>query len=362
MHRRTHGVTWHANYTFGKSIDNASNGSPDKNILTSSNLPGGQITFGGTSRGDRAVSTYDVKHSINGVVVYDLPFGRGHKWLANSWEPIQQLAGGWTIAGIEGLHTGFPAVITQAFANDRGTTVTHDVRPNIVPGVPIVNPLYDSKCKVGNLCQPYINPAAFEEAPVGQLGNAPRTLDNARGPWEQTLNLSVQKNFSISERWRLELRVDALNVLNHPVFRNVPNNFNGTDIFGGGGGGLNTGRLSVTDYNNWAAFNGQPLSANPPTSGPGAQILNSINAMVDAQRLPVPPNSSSGAFGRLPADFFTVPLPQGITFMNANSFDIRTLDGYKLYRVRQDLGTGTGRFYVPQQTARYLQFGLKISF
>ena len=363
VQRRTHGVTWNANYTLAKSIDNASNGSPDKNILTSSNLPGGQITFGGTSRGDRSVSTYDVKHSINGVVIYDLPFGRGQRLLGNSWEPIQQLVGGWTVAGIEGLHTGFPAVITQAFANDRGTTVTHDIRPNLVPGVPIVNPLYDPKCKTGTLCEPYINPAAFEEAPIGQLGNAPRTLDHARGPWEQTLNVSVQKHFSISERWRLELRVDALNVLNHPIFRTVPNNFNGTDIFGGGGGGLNTGHLTSTEYNNWAGFNGQPLiPANPPAGDPGTQILTSINAMVDAQRLPLPPNSSSGALGRLPADFFTVPLPQGITFTNANSFDIRTLNGYKLYRVRQDLGTGTGRFYVPQQTARYLQFGLKINF
>ena len=359
IRRPARGLAWSANYTYGKSIDDASNGSPDKNVLTSSNLPGGQITFGGTAKGDRSVSTFDVKHTLNFVGLYDLPFGRGQRFLGNAWEPLNLLVGGWTVSGVERFYTGFPAVVTQAFANDRGTTVTHDIRPNRVPGVPIVNPLFDSKCPVGNLCQPYINPAAFEEAPVGQLGNAPRTFDGARGPWQQTLDLSVQKNFKVTERWRVQLRMDALNALNHPIFRIFPDNFGGTDIWGGGGGGLTTGTLNATDYNNWAIANGQPQTSQPG----GTAVLGQINAMVNSYRLPVPPGSNPGAIGALPADFFTVPVPQGFSFMNVNSFDIRTLDGYKLFRVRQDLGTsGAGRLFVPPMTSRYLQFGLRIFF
>jgi hypothetical protein len=359
VHRPVHGLTWSANYTYGKSLDDASNGSPDKNVLTSSNLPGGQITFGGTPKGDRSVSTFDVKHVLNFVGVYDLPFGRGQRFLGNAWAPLDTIVGGWTVSGVERFYSGFPAVVTQAFANDRGTTVTHDIRPNLVPGVPIINPLYDSKCPVGNLCQPYINPAAFEEAPVGQLGNAPRTLDGARGPWQQTLDLSVQKNFKINERLRIQLRVDALNALNHPIFRTVPNNFGGTDIWGGGGGGLNTGTLNSTDYNNWAIANGQPQTSQPG----GTTLLNQINAMINSFRFPAPPGSNPGAVGQLPADFFTVPVPQNFPFADVNSFDIRTLNGYKLFRVRQDLGTSAaGRLSVPNQSSRYLQFGLRIFF
>ena len=370
IHRPSRGLTWNANYTFGKSIDDASNGAPDKNVLTSSNLPGGQITFGGTPRGDRSVSTFDVKHSFNLVGVYDLPIGHGHKFLGRTRAPINVVVGGWTVSAVERLYSGFPAVVTQAFANDLGTTVTHDIRPNLVPGVPIVNPLYDPKCPVGALCQPYINPAAFAEAPVGQLGNAPRTLDNARGPWQQTLDLSVQKNFRITERWRVQLRVDALNVLNHPIFRTTPNNFGGTDIWGGGGGGLNTGDLSVADYNNWATANGQPLAptnswtcAAPPPGG-GAAELCGIRSMINAFRLPVPPGANAGALGRLPPDFFSVALPPGFAFTNANSFDLRTAEGYKLYRVKQDYGPTnvSGRLFVPAMSARYLQFGFRIFF
>lgn len=363
-HRQTRGLTWSTNYTHGKSIDDASNAAPDKGLLTSSNLPGGQITFGGTPRGDRAVSTYDVKHNFNFVGVYDLPLGRGRKFFAGAWTPLDVVIGGWTISGVARLYSGFPAVVTQAFANDRGTTITHDIRPNLNPAVPIVNPAFNRKCPVGALCEPYINPAAFMEAPVGQLGNAPRTFGNVRGPWQKTLDLSVQKNFQVTEKLRVQLRVDALNALNHPNFRLVPNNFGGTDIWGGGGGGLNTGALNSTDYNLWASANKQPQTTAPGAAGQAAIAdLNRINAMVNSQRIPPPPGSNAGALGRLPADFFTVPLPQGFTFRDVNSFNIRDLGEYKLYRVRQDLGTGgSGRFFIPPQSSRYLQFGLRILF
>lgn len=363
VHRPSHGLTWSANYTYGKSIDDASNVDTDKNVLTSSSLPGGQMTFGGTPAGDRSVSTFDVKHNFNLVGVYDLPVGRGHAFLRKARAPVDALVGGWTVSAVERFFSGFPLVVTQAFANDRGTTVTHDIRPNLIPGVPIVNPLFDPKCPTGNLCQSYINPAAFSEAPVGQLGNAPRTIDSVRGPWQQLLDFSVQKNFKISERWSMQLRMDALNALNHPVWR-LPHNDPGvsaastrTDIWGGGGGGLNTGHLNATDYNNWAAANGQPKTTQPG----GMALLNQINAMIDAFRLPPPPGSNPGALGRLPADFFSVPVPQGFAFMDATSFDITTVAGYKMYRVRQD-GPGGGRLYNPPMSARYLQFGLRIFF
>ena len=57
---------------------------------------------------------------------------------------------------------------------------------------------------------------------------------------------------------------------------------------------------------------------------------------------------------------FTVPPPANFFGMNANSFDITTLDGFKLYRLRQALGT-TG-LYTPSGQSRYIQLGLKIFF
>jgi hypothetical protein len=368
VHRPSHGFTWSTNYTFGKSIDDASNGNPDKNVLTSSKVDGGQITYGGTPQGDRSVSGYDVKHTFNFVGIYDLPVGRGRRFFTNALRPLDAAIGGWTISGVERLYTGFPSIVTEATANDLGNSQTHDIRPNIIPGVPLINPLWRRSCPLGALCEPYLNPAAFEERPVGALGNAPRTLDGARGPLQQTLDLSVQKNFQITERWRIQLRVDAINALNHPLFRPPVLNeggagANGIDVFGGGGNG---GRLSLADYNTWAAFNNKPLatSANDPN-------IVAINNRIDAQRGPTPPGvtiaNGTKPVGPLPANFFTVPVPQGFAFINANSFDITdpTLSGYKLYRVRQDYNSGSASFFGTLHVAseaRHLQFGLRIFF
>src|SRR5439155_13878639 len=142
VHRPLHGLTWSTNYTYGKYIDDASNASPDKNVLTSSNLPGGQITFGGTPSGDRAVSTFDVKHTLNFLGLYDLPFGHGQRFMRNVWSPVEVVLSGWTVAGVERFYSGFPSVVTQAIANDLGTMVTHDIRPNLAPAAAIVNPCF----------------------------------------------------------------------------------------------------------------------------------------------------------------------------------------------------------------------------
>ena len=119
------------------------------------------------------------------------------------------------------LTSGVPAIVTMADANQLGD-LTHTARPNIAPGVPLLNPNYSSSCPLTSNCEPYINPAAFIRPDLGQLGNAPRSLDGVRGPWNKYVDVSVQKNFKLGEKRRLQFRVDFLNALNHPNFRVLP--------------------------------------------------------------------------------------------------------------------------------------------
>ena len=72
----------------------------------------------------------------------------------------------------------------------------------------------------------------FPKVPRGQLGNAPRTFDGGRGPAQRYTDFSIQKNFALGERRRLQFRVDLVNAFNHPVFRVQPNNGGGTDVYG----------------------------------------------------------------------------------------------------------------------------------
>jgi carboxypeptidase family protein len=342
IHRATRGLTLTANYTFGKSIDDASDASPDKNVLSSSHVDG-QVTFGGTRKGDRSVSTFDQTHVFNATFIYDLPFGPGRKFLSHAWAPVRLAAGGWTLAGIERVLTGFPAVLNLADTNQLGDG-THTIRPDILPGVPLLNPLWDRSCPVGNTCEPYLNEAAFLRPVKGQLGNAPRTLPGVRGSLGRYLDFSIQKNFSLGERRRIQFRTDFNNLLNHPVFRVTPNNAGGTDLFNT----VSESVITATDYNTWAKFNGKPAS----TTAEGAALFAQAQQIITASR---------SATGALPNDFYHVPIPAGFATKDANSFDITTAQGYKLYRLRQVYQNG-GQLYVQGNSSRYIAFAVKFFF
>jgi glutamine amidotransferase PdxT len=113
-------------------------------------------------------------------------------------------------------------------------------------------------------------------------------------------------------------------------------------------GAPSTAALTAADYNTWATANNQPASATPA----GTALLNQINANVNAQK-----NSA----GVLPINFFSVTLPANFYGKQATSYDITTIDGFKLFRLRQAYNTGFGDLY-QRGGSRYIQLGLKIYF
>ena len=215
--------------------------------------------------------------------------------------------------------------------------------------MPLINPLYNGSCQVSP-CQPYVNPSLFQLPPQGQFGSAPRTIDAIRGPLKKYLNASMQKNFypfGKDSRKRVQFRVDAINVLNHPVFG-----------FNSYGNGLmftqpSGAAISASDYNTWALANNQPLS----TTAAGAAQMGQIQKLVTGNYLP--------GTSLLPTNFFSIPLPQGFATAAPTSFDITTLQGFKVYRLRQAYSNKFGNFSAnpsPWEQQRYVQFTLKIVF
>lgn len=350
LHRVARGLTFTANYTFGKSIDDGSSAGGDKGILgASGGQVDGQVAFGAPRFLDRSVSTYDQTHVVHGSYIYDLPFGRGRAIGNNLWKPLDWIAGGWTNSGTITFNSGFPATVYLSDTNQLGD-LTHTARPDLLTGVPIINPLYNSSCPLGASCQPYLNPSAFERPVLGEIGNAPRTIPWARGRWNQFFNTSIQKNFKFSEsnRYRLQFRVDFLNAFNHPTFGNVPDNAGGADFMGQ----PSTATLTTAAYNIWATANNQPLYSTTA----GAAIYNQIIANV---------NSYKTAGGGLPTNFYTIPLPANFYGNAATSYNITTIQGYKLYQLRNAYSSTAnanfGTLY-NNNTPRYIQFGVKFYF
>jgi outer membrane receptor protein involved in Fe transport len=357
MRRRVgRGLTFTANYTYAKSIDDASDASPDVRVLTTGSTRG-QVSYGATRKGDRAISTYDVKNNFSSTFIWDLPVGRRRALFANAPKVVDLVLGRWTMSGVFRMPGGTPFLPFITDTNRLGGT-NRTVRLDMVQGVPLKNPLWSPKCVVGATCEPFINPAAFMRPVKGQLGNAPRTLD-VRPPRQEYFDFALSKDFpwpfaGKEGKRRINFRVDLLNAFNHPNFRflntgNTPPGFGTfpTEITTETVGGV-AQPITAAEYNTWATFNNQPLS----TTAAGAAQLAAIRATVNATRL---------ASGALPLDFFHTRIPQGFASANANSFDIRTLEGFKLFRLRQtyDPNFGTLR---EVQNPRYVQFGIRIFF
>jgi hypothetical protein len=352
------GLSFTANYTFAKSIDDASDSGDVRFVNVNVRSPG-YVNLGAPRSLDRSVSLFDIKHAFASTFLYDLPFGRGRSFLSHAPGIIQGVIGDWSISGVGRIQGGLPMAVV--LRDDNGLGILNPssgnlrtIRPDLVPGVPLINPRWDRNCPIGQNCEPYFNPAAFMRPVKGTLGNAPRTFDNARGPTQQFFDLSIQKNFPIGKegKRRFQVRIDAINVLNHPIFR-IGRLEDAGEIFAP----PTESTLTTTDYDRWAAFS--PSTRPARSTAAGAALMTQINNIVINNRIP---GSQS-----LRPDFFHVPVPEGFFSMDPNSFDITTMRGLQLYRLRQaytpdrwgflDVTSGRSGY-----TPRFIQVALKFYF
>ncbi len=345
--RFAQGYQFTVNYTYGKSIDDASDASPDVRVLTTGTTLG-QVYYGAPRSSDRSVSIFDIKHNLTSTFVWDLPFGKRGAFLSNTNKFVDGVIGGWSLSGVIRFQGGQPFTPFITDTNRLGG-VNRSVRMNIVEGVPLKNPLYSKdNCSIGAGCEPYINPAAFMRPPKGSLGNSSRTLD-VRAPMQQYFDFSVQKSFGLpfigdEGKRRINFRVDLINAFNHPTLRY--NNTGNTPF--GFGTFPSEADFVQNDITSW-------MAANPGQTA----TVTQVNAILASQRLPIAaPGQTVGA---LPLDFFSIRVPQGFATRTANSFDIRTLEGLKLYRLRQTYDANFGTLFA-NNNPRYIQFGVRIFF
>jgi len=306
----------------------------------------GQVFYGAPRSGDRAVSAFDLKHNFNSTFVWEIPVGHRRWLLKDSPGWIDSFVGGWNVSGIFRLQGGQPYTPFITDTNRLGGT-NRSVRLDIVPGVPLKNPLWSRDCPIGAGCEPYVNPAAFMRPIKGQLGDSPRTI-SLRSPTQPYFDFSIQKNFPMpfiggEGKRRINFRVDFLNAFNTPVFRY---NNTGNTPFGFGTFPTET-PVTLAEYNAWAKFNGKPNA-----TGANDPALLAVQNLTVGARLPT---------GALPLDYFHIRVPEGFATADPNSFDITTDQGLKLYRLRQTYDSNFGTLF-PVNNPRYIQFGIRLFF
>jgi hypothetical protein len=158
----------------------------------------------------KAISPSDVPHSFSGTFVYQLPFGKGKRFLGGSGA-IDKLVGGWELTSIFRASSGIPFIIRSGQCN-----VPSQFRAACVPGlIPGANPFAQEPGGGFNPNNPLLNVNAFE--PANQFnfytGVGSRTT-NFRGFSYFGHDMSLIKNTKMSEKVTFQLRGEFFNIWN----------------------------------------------------------------------------------------------------------------------------------------------------
>jgi len=169
---------------------------------------------------DWAPCYFDSAHVMSAYAVYDLPFGKGKRFGSNLNSVVNAVVGNWSVNPIVSLHTGFPLALYN-FGDDPTGTGSRGLRPDCNGKSHVFGrkPSLDAKTGAFTGFQ-WFDSTAYTASPVGEFGNCP-AQGPIRGPGYADVDLSLQKDFHVTERMKVQFRTDFINTFNR-VNLNAP--------------------------------------------------------------------------------------------------------------------------------------------
>lgn len=147
-------------------------------------------------RADKGPANFDVTHRLTADWVYEPPLDQ---WIGAG----RRFLGGWQVSGTLAAETGGVFDVIQRSNRDSS-------RPDYIGGKPYA---------VGDRFQ-HLNPGAFALVPTSRAsgqtirpGNVGKNAFRAPGSWG--ISLGLGKSITVKERYRLQIRGEALNAFNH---------------------------------------------------------------------------------------------------------------------------------------------------
>jgi hypothetical protein len=215
--RFSHGLSFLVSFTAGKAMDDSA----------------AAVTYLGPTSGTRAdqynhrlewaVSPQDLSRTVVTSIVYELPFGRGRRYLGGLPRYANAFVNGWQANGILTFATGTPVTLNAAI-NQTGIFTLNQRPNNNGHSAALPNPTIDR----------WFDTSVFSQPPPFTIGTAGRTLPDVRNPGVTNADLSLFKNnyFGKENRYNVQLRIEAFNALNHPQFGAANANIQNGSSFG----------------------------------------------------------------------------------------------------------------------------------
>lgn len=204
--RMSSGLSVGGTYVYSKSIDNASSIGGGATVVAQNDLD---------LAAERGLSSFDVRHRLTMDYMYEFPFGTGKRWLAKP-NMASGIFGDWTWSGDVTVASGSPFTarvlgdITNVSQGVNGTLRANYNGQSISVNDPSVGQ--------------WFNTAAFGVPVAGQFGNAGR--NTIIGPGTVLFNMALAKSIPLKDMMGFEVRVEAQNAFNHPVYSGIDTTVN----------------------------------------------------------------------------------------------------------------------------------------
>jgi hypothetical protein len=211
-------LTFDASYMLTRDLSNAGGATPNAFAVAGGTF----LTDRFNPHHDYGNVIYDRRHRFLATYLYDLPFGKGQRWLS-AGGVADRVIGGWQLGGITIVQSGpflTPTMQTVDPANTNILTTIGQTRPDQRHDI--------SPYAANRNAMQWLNPDAFpyktlaigygtpNQIGIGRFGNAP--VGGVIGPGTVNFSLSLMKSFSITEQAKFQFSVAAANVFNHRNF------------------------------------------------------------------------------------------------------------------------------------------------
>jgi hypothetical protein len=206
----SHGLQYQVSYTFSKCMSNNTGyyGTWSNQRASDTASPYWQNVYDVAA--EWSPCYYDATHTLTSYAVYDLPIGTGKTFGTNMNKAANAVVGGWEVSPILSIHTGFPIAMYDN-GNDPTGTLSGGIRPDCNGSNQVYGRMNATAAQGGGF--QWFNPANYSNDTSG-FGTCAPQLSHLRGPGYYNWDISLHKDFQISERYKLQFRSDFLNAFN----------------------------------------------------------------------------------------------------------------------------------------------------
>jgi len=219
--RATHGLEYTINYTYSKSMTNSSGNYGQPGV----NGSNGAYQNGYDSSADYGPSGQDIRHNLNAVGVYALPFGRGQAYGGQMNRLLDLVVGGWKASGSIIDYSGLPTTINgpgSSNTNSFGQSRANHYRKLVIKNRSVDHWFGTDPSAIGCSAGGDNGICAYGASAPLTFGTA--SINSERAPGYLQIDGSAFKDFHITESQSLGFRADFFNLFNIASYGNPDNN------------------------------------------------------------------------------------------------------------------------------------------